>query len=376
MEDTELNVDDVNIEFTIFMNVVVPRNPGKYETIFRLVYSEDEIEFGDEVTLKLQSRFHQNKINSQSLDLSVYNLAGLFDSTIESEDSGRLTSENDSNKYYLENLFESIVESEGYNTDELRLSPLFSSVTESEEEMVSADPYAQNIAELFASETESEEKYDINEYELIEDIEETPAIYELYGCDIQELQEKDNVMSNAVCIPDKVDECWTVANYNPTLVEKTTEMHGMNLSLLTDTLYFYLPTRTTQDLIMGQQFALPYEKIAAQQYFVELASAASSCTVEEIEEEEIEEDIKIEESYVPTLFGADLSQFSEPIFSYYPTKTEETQEGCNFVAPAPMEVVDQFVEEETEERIQWVNEFQIAHDYNKEQNEKELNEFL
>jgi len=122
-----LNVDDVNIEFTIFMNVVVPRNPGKYETIFRLVYSADEIEFGDEVTLKLQSRFHQNKINSQSLDLSVYNLAGLFDSTIESEDSGRLTSENDSNKYYLENLFESIVESEGYNTDELRLSPLFSS---------------------------------------------------------------------------------------------------------------------------------------------------------------------------------------------------------------------------------------------------------
>jgi hypothetical protein len=51
MEDTELNIDDINIEFTIFMNVVVPRNPGKYESIFRLVYSEDEIEFGDEVSL-------------------------------------------------------------------------------------------------------------------------------------------------------------------------------------------------------------------------------------------------------------------------------------------------------------------------------------
>lgn len=51
MEDTELNIDDVNIEFTIFMNVVVPRNPGKYETVFRLVYGEEEIEFGDEVYL-------------------------------------------------------------------------------------------------------------------------------------------------------------------------------------------------------------------------------------------------------------------------------------------------------------------------------------
>ena len=48
-EDTELNIDDVNIEFTIFMNVVVPRNPGKYEAVFRLCYGEDEIEFGDEV---------------------------------------------------------------------------------------------------------------------------------------------------------------------------------------------------------------------------------------------------------------------------------------------------------------------------------------
>ena len=150
-------------------------------------------------------------------------------------------------------------------------------------------------------------------------------------------------------------------------------MYGMNLALLSETLYFYFPLRT-EEFIMGQNFTLPYEKIAAEEYFgLDLATGA---TVDEVEEEEILEDIKIEESYVPTLFGADLSQFSEPIFSYYPTKTEETQEGCNFVAPAPMEVVDQFVEEETEERIQWVNEFQIAHDYNKEQNEKELNEFL
>jgi len=140
MEDSELNIDGVNIEFTIFMNVVVPRNPGKYSAVFRLVYSEDEIEFGDECSLNLQSRFHGNK---PSLDLSVYDLAGLFDSTIESECSDRMTSEDDSNKYYLENLFESILESEGYNSENLRLSPLFSSVTDSESEMtVEEDPYA------------------------------------------------------------------------------------------------------------------------------------------------------------------------------------------------------------------------------------------
>jgi len=65
MEDSETNIDGVNIEFTIFMKVTVPRNPGKYSAVFRLVYSEDEIEFGDEVTLSLQSRFHQNKFNAQ-----------------------------------------------------------------------------------------------------------------------------------------------------------------------------------------------------------------------------------------------------------------------------------------------------------------------
>jgi len=54
-----------------------------------------------------------------------------------------MTSEDDSNKYYLENLFESILESEGYNSENLRLSPLFSSVTDSESEMtVEEDPYA------------------------------------------------------------------------------------------------------------------------------------------------------------------------------------------------------------------------------------------
>ena len=201
MEDSELNIDDVNIEYTIFMNVVVPRNPGKYNAVFRLVYSEDEIEFGDEVTLALNSRCHQNKFNAQSLDYSVYNVAGLFDSTIESECSDRMTSEDDSNKYYLENLFESIIESEGYNTDDLRLSPLFSSVTDSESELTAQDPYAQNIADLFDEETESEEEYDINEYELLRDVEvDTPACYELYGCDIQDLEEKDGVMTNAVVI--------------------------------------------------------------------------------------------------------------------------------------------------------------------------------
>ena len=56
MEDTELNVDDVNIEFTVFLNVVVPRNPGTYNSVFRLVYGDDEVEFGDEVQLSLVSR--------------------------------------------------------------------------------------------------------------------------------------------------------------------------------------------------------------------------------------------------------------------------------------------------------------------------------
>ena len=120
------------------------------------------------------------------------NVFGLYDSTNESECSDRMTSEDDSNKYYLENLFESIVESEGYNTDDLRLSPLFSSVTESESELTAEDPYAQNIADLFASETESSEEYDINEYELLQDVEvQTPACYELYGCDIQDLEESN-----------------------------------------------------------------------------------------------------------------------------------------------------------------------------------------
>ena len=39
-------------------------------------------------------------------------------------------------------------------------------------------------------------------------------------------------------------------------------------------------------------------------------------------------------------------------------------------------VVDQFVEEETEEKIQWLNEFSVAHDYNKELYEREMNEFM
>jgi hypothetical protein len=56
IEDTELNIDDVNIEFTVFLNVVVPRNPGNYKSVFRLVYGDDEVEFGDEVELSLVSR--------------------------------------------------------------------------------------------------------------------------------------------------------------------------------------------------------------------------------------------------------------------------------------------------------------------------------
>jgi len=81
---------------------------------------------------------------------------------------------------------------------------------------------------------------------------------------------------------------------------------------------------------MGQNFVLPYIKMAAQQHYgIDLVSGA---TVEEIEEEEeILEDIKIEEetTYVPTIFGADLSQFREPIFHYYPYRSEELQAGCN-----------------------------------------------
>lgn len=55
MEDTDLIIDDVNIEFTVFLNVVVPRNPGLYRSVFRLVYGDDEIPFGDEVNLSLIS---------------------------------------------------------------------------------------------------------------------------------------------------------------------------------------------------------------------------------------------------------------------------------------------------------------------------------
>ena len=89
---------------------------------------------------------------------------------------------------------------------------------------------------------------------------------------------------------------------------------------MSEALHFFIPQRT-EELITGQKFVLPYEKIAAQQFYgLDLITGA---TVEEIEEE-IEEDIKIEETtYVPTLFGADLSHFREPIFHYYPYRTED-----------------------------------------------------
>ena len=326
----------------------------------------------------------------------MYNVAGLFDSTIESEDSGRVTSEEDTNKYYLENLFESIVESEGYNSvDELRLSPLFSSVTESEDEMPAVEePNTHNLADLFASDSEEKEEYEINEYEPIREIEETTpsCYYELFGCDIQDLEEKDNLMTNAVCLVEpeieQAKECWALANCNP-VEQLATELYGCNISLLSETLFYYFPQRSCE-FTLGDHFV---QKMSVCQYFG-LDLVTGGATVEEIEEEEeeeIQEDIKIEETqYVPTLFGADLSHFSEPIFSYYPYRSEELQAGCNVVPPTQQVVIEEeqvAIEEElitpTLEEIEeieareWAHEFRNAHNnYQKEQNEKELNEFL
>jgi len=103
-------------------------------------------------------------------------------------------------------------------------------------------PYAQNLADLFASDSEEEvleEPY--------RDIEETPVVYELFGCDIDDLEVKDNLMAEAMCLDDSKieqnEECWAIVNYTPPTMEAPTEMYGVDLALLSETLFYYYPKK-------------------------------------------------------------------------------------------------------------------------------------
>lgn len=88
--------------------------------------------------------------------MSAYNLAELFASTIESEH--KKSSSDDNTSLILGDLFDSLVQSEGYNTDELNIKPLFSSVHEEETKETPKEADIINLADLFGSTSDNAEE--------------------------------------------------------------------------------------------------------------------------------------------------------------------------------------------------------------------------